>query len=186
MSTASSVRSVDGSSRALPTGTRSCLGITRSSLPGADTREVLQIRLRKGSANTQKGMLRFTDELVAHVARAGASGSRCCEPTRDSGNEGLRASGEAGWQYSIGVRLQKGITRQWRRSRRAPGPRSRTTHRRGGTDRRDHVWRATVDRQTHPAARSASRAVARLAILLFRHGQLLGVYRAAALASGSS
>src|SRR5438046_1801654 len=40
----------------------------------ADTREVLHIRLRKGSANTQKGMLRFCDELIARVARAGASG----------------------------------------------------------------------------------------------------------------
>ena len=33
----------------------------------ADTREVLHIRLRKGSANTQKGMLRFTEELIARV-----------------------------------------------------------------------------------------------------------------------
>jgi hypothetical protein len=31
----------------------------------ADTREVLHIRLRTGSANTQQGMLRFTDELIA-------------------------------------------------------------------------------------------------------------------------
>jgi len=42
----------------------------------ADTREVLHIRLRKGSANTQKGMLRFTDELIARVTRAGASGAK--------------------------------------------------------------------------------------------------------------
>jgi hypothetical protein len=40
----------------------------------ADTREALHIRLRKGSANTQKGILRFTDELIARVARAGATG----------------------------------------------------------------------------------------------------------------
>src|SRR5881397_3439290 len=40
----------------------------------AGTRETLHIRLRKGSANTQKGMLRFTDELIARVNRAGASG----------------------------------------------------------------------------------------------------------------
>ena len=40
----------------------------------ADTREALHIRLRKGSANTQKGMLRFTEELIARVTRAGASG----------------------------------------------------------------------------------------------------------------
>ena len=33
----------------------------------ADTREALHIRLRKGSANTQKGILRFSDELIARV-----------------------------------------------------------------------------------------------------------------------
>src|SRR5271167_811211 len=42
----------------------------------ADTREVLHIRLRKGSANTQKGMLRFTEELIARVSRAGAAGQK--------------------------------------------------------------------------------------------------------------
>src|SRR3954453_10962956 len=42
----------------------------------ADTREALHIRLRKGSANTQKGMLRFTNELIARVNRAGATGDR--------------------------------------------------------------------------------------------------------------
>jgi Transposase DDE domain group 1 len=40
----------------------------------ADTREALHIRLRRGSANTQKGILRFCDELIARVNRAGASG----------------------------------------------------------------------------------------------------------------
>jgi Transposase DDE domain group 1 len=39
----------------------------------AGTGEVLQIRLRKGAANTQRGMLRFTDELIARVDRAGAT-----------------------------------------------------------------------------------------------------------------
>src|SRR2546425_5714927 len=45
----------------------------------ADTREALHIRLRKGSANTQKGMLRFCDELIARVTRAGASEQRSAE-----------------------------------------------------------------------------------------------------------
>jgi len=35
---------------------------------------VLHVRLRKGSANTQRGILRFTDELIARIARAGATG----------------------------------------------------------------------------------------------------------------
>jgi hypothetical protein len=41
-----------------------------------DTGEVLHIWLRKGSANTQKGMLRFCDELIARVNRAGATGTK--------------------------------------------------------------------------------------------------------------
>jgi hypothetical protein len=33
----------------------------------------LHIRLRKGSANTQKGIKRFCEELIARVGRAGAT-----------------------------------------------------------------------------------------------------------------
>jgi hypothetical protein len=76
----------------------------------ADTREVLHIRLRKGSANTSKGMLRFTDELIARVTRAGASGVKLLRA--DSGFWNINVFGRlenAGWQYSIGVRMQKGI-----------------------------------------------------------------------------
>jgi Transposase DDE domain group 1 len=40
----------------------------------ADTGEVLHARLRKGAANTARGILRFVDELVARLRRAGASG----------------------------------------------------------------------------------------------------------------
>jgi hypothetical protein len=76
----------------------------------ADTREVLHIRLRKGSANTQKGMLRFTDELIARVQRAGATGVKLLRA--DSGfwsTKVFKRLENAGWQYSIGVRMQKGI-----------------------------------------------------------------------------
>jgi hypothetical protein len=76
----------------------------------ADTREVLHIRLRKGSANTQKGMLRFTEELIARVSRAGATGSKLLRA--DSGFWSIKVFKrleEAGWQYSIGVRMQQGI-----------------------------------------------------------------------------
>ena len=61
-------------SRAPPTGTRSVLGYHPILATRADTREALHIRLRNGSANTQKGMLRFSDELIARVDRAGATG----------------------------------------------------------------------------------------------------------------
>ncbi|MBK6857932.1 MAG: IS1380 family transposase [Microthrixaceae bacterium] len=37
----------------------------------ADTGEVLHARLRKGSANTARGIIRFIDELLARVERAG-------------------------------------------------------------------------------------------------------------------
>ena len=74
----------------------------------ADTREALHIRLRKGSANTQKGILRFTDELIARVNRAGATGARLLRA--DSGFRNTKVFERletAGWQYSIGVRAIK-------------------------------------------------------------------------------
>ncbi|MGH9083113.1 MAG: IS1380 family transposase [Acidimicrobiales bacterium] len=40
----------------------------------ADTGEVLHARMRKGSANTQRGAKRFVEELVARLRRAGAAG----------------------------------------------------------------------------------------------------------------
>lgn len=76
----------------------------------ADTREALHIRLRKGSANTQKGMLRFTDELIARVNRAGASGVKLLRA--DSGfwnTKVFERLEKAGWQYSIGVRMIKTV-----------------------------------------------------------------------------
>jgi len=40
----------------------------------AGSGEVLHARLRKGAANTARGILRFVDELIARLRRAGASG----------------------------------------------------------------------------------------------------------------
>jgi hypothetical protein len=40
----------------------------------ASSGEVLHARLRKGAANTARGIVRFVDELVARLRRAGASG----------------------------------------------------------------------------------------------------------------
>src|ERR1700710_2899054 len=39
----------------------------------ADTGEVLHLRLRKGAANSARGVVRFTDELIARLDRAGAT-----------------------------------------------------------------------------------------------------------------
>jgi hypothetical protein len=76
----------------------------------ADTREALHIRLRKGSANTQKGALRFIEELIARVGCAGAAGEKLLRA--DSGfwsTKAFERLEKAGWRYSIGVRMQKGV-----------------------------------------------------------------------------
>jgi hypothetical protein len=73
----------------------------------ADSGEVLHIRLRKGSANSARGALRFVDELIARVTRAGATGAKLLRA--DSGfwnNHIFDRLQRAGWQYSIGVRMQ--------------------------------------------------------------------------------
>ena len=54
----------------------------------ADTGEVLHIRLRKGSAASPRGVVRFVDELLARVKRLQ----------------------QAGWLYSISIRVQAGIS----------------------------------------------------------------------------
>jgi hypothetical protein len=76
----------------------------------ADTGEVLHVRLRKGSANTSRGFARFLDELLARVERAGATGPRLLRA--DSGfwnNHTFNRLDRAGWQFSIGVRLQPAV-----------------------------------------------------------------------------
>jgi len=76
----------------------------------ADTREVLHIRMRKGSANPQKGMLRFCQELNARIQRAGASGVKLLRA--DSGfwnTKVFEYLERAGWQYSIGIRNIKKV-----------------------------------------------------------------------------
>jgi hypothetical protein len=76
----------------------------------ADTRETLHIRLRKGSANTQKGIKRFCEELIARVDRAGATGTKLLRA--DSGFWNAKVFElleKAGWQYSIGVRMIKTV-----------------------------------------------------------------------------
>jgi hypothetical protein len=76
----------------------------------AETRELLHLRLRKGSANTQRGILRFADELIARVARAGASGVKLFRADSGFWNVKLFERLErAGWLYSIGVRMTEPV-----------------------------------------------------------------------------
>jgi len=73
----------------------------------AGTGEVLHIRARKGSANTARGALRFVEELIPRVARAGASGPKLLRADSGFWNKKIMARLEsAGWNYSIGVRRQ--------------------------------------------------------------------------------
>jgi Transposase DDE domain group 1 len=73
----------------------------------ADAGEVLHIRLRKGSANTSRGMPRFTDELIARVDRAGATGPKLLRADSGFWSRAIfDRLDRAGWQFSIGVRLQ--------------------------------------------------------------------------------
>ena len=110
----------------------------------ADTGEVLHIRLRKGSANTSARVVRFIDELIARVAAPARRGRGCCGPTSGFWNKQdlRRAWTEAGWQYSIGVRLQARVRAAieqisedaWTDAARLPRDRDRA-------DRRDHARR---------------------------------------------
>jgi Transposase DDE domain group 1 len=74
------------------------------------TGEVLHIRARKGSANTSRGALRFVEELIPRVERAGASGPKLLRADSGFWNTKIMARLErAGWTYSIGVRQQKHV-----------------------------------------------------------------------------
>jgi len=71
----------------------------------ADTGEVLQARMRKGSANTARGTKRFIEELVARVRRAGAAGEIVMR--FDSGfwsNDTIKVLGHLGVRYTMAVR----------------------------------------------------------------------------------
>jgi len=79
----------------------------------ADTNEVLHVRLRKGAANTQRGALRFVDELLARVRRAGAAGQILLRADSGFWNNKVVARLRAqGCRYSIGVTMHKIVTAQ--------------------------------------------------------------------------
>ncbi len=129
----------------------------------AETGEVLHLRLRKGSANTQRGILRFADELIARVTRAGGAGVKLFSRLGVLELQGLRAP-RAG---RLAV-LDRGADDQVRPRGRRADPRGRVAatgrlprHRRG-TDRRNGPGWPAVDRPPRPPARRAGRAVSRL------------------------
>jgi hypothetical protein len=76
----------------------------------ADSGEVLHVRLRKGSANTQRGIIRFVEELIARVRRAGATGPIVLRA--DSGfwsNRLFDTCRRLGVNFSVTVTRQKPI-----------------------------------------------------------------------------
>ena len=78
----------------------------------ADTGEVLHARLRKGSANTQRGVKRFANELVARVRRAGASGPLTLRADAGFYNWDLiNTLTRAGVSWSITVNMNPSIHR---------------------------------------------------------------------------
>ncbi len=89
----------------------------------ADSGEVLHLRLRKGSANTQRGILRFTDEVIARVNRAGASGVKLMRADSGFQNAKVFARLEKAGRLAVLDRRQD--------ERARPRPRR--------TDRRDRV-----------------------------------------------
>ena len=79
--------------------------VERAWKAGAGPGGRLVIRLRKGSANSQKGIKRFCEELIARVDRAGGPARCCCAPTAGWNTKLERA----GWQHSIGVRNNRKV-----------------------------------------------------------------------------
>lgn len=74
------------------------------------TGEVLHVRMRKGQANTQRGAVRFVEELVARVRRAGATGELIMR--FDSGfwsNTTIATLERLGVGYTMGVRMVKSV-----------------------------------------------------------------------------
>jgi hypothetical protein len=129
------------------------------------TGEVLHIRARKGSANTSRGALRFVEELIPRVARAGASGPKLLRADSGFWNTKIMARLQtAGWTYSIGVRQQPHVKaaiaaipeQDWQTLEDYPEGG-------GGADRADDARPPTADRAPHPSGRCAGRVVARLA-----------------------
>ena len=77
----------------------------------ADTNEVLHVRLRKGQAGSQRGALRFVDELLARVRKAGAAGQILLRADSGFWNKKVTARlREHGCRYSIGVTMHQIVT----------------------------------------------------------------------------
>ena len=74
------------------------------------TGEALHVRLRKGASGSGRGALRFVQELIARVRRAGAAGEILVRADSAFWNKQVIAYlARQGCRYSIGVTLQKPV-----------------------------------------------------------------------------
>ncbi|MGH2903259.1 MAG: IS1380 family transposase [Solirubrobacteraceae bacterium] len=79
----------------------------------SDTAEVLHVRQRKGQANTQRGALRFVQELIPRVRRAGARGEILLRGDAGFWNKKVCAYlKKEGCRFSIGVNMHKVVQAQ--------------------------------------------------------------------------
>ena len=109
MSIRSSVRSMAMTSRARAMGTPTRGGIADRRDPLRDGRGVAHPR-EKGLGEHLRGALRFVEESIPGVGRAGASGPKLLRADSGFWNAKIMARLQrAGWTYSIGVRQQKHI-----------------------------------------------------------------------------
>ena len=109
----------------------------------ADTGEILHARMRKGSANTQRGARRFIDELIARTRRAGATGQLTMR--MDSGfwsKHTITTLNRLDVRYTMAVRCGvQGCRGGDRADRRQRLDRHRLPRRRAGAGRRDRPTR---------------------------------------------
>jgi hypothetical protein len=121
----------------------------------ADTGEVLHVRLRKGAANTQRGTVRFVEELVARVRRAGASGELIMR--FDSGfwsNATIATLERLDVGFTMGVRMIKVRGQRHFGHRRVGLDPDRVHQRRRGRGGRVRVQGTPPHRAPHPADRT--------------------------------
>lgn len=78
----------------------------------ADTGEVLHLRLREGAANSQRGISRHLDELIARVGRAAPDAPVLLRADSGFHNEAsFKKLDRCGWQFSVAIRATQPIRR---------------------------------------------------------------------------
>jgi hypothetical protein len=136
----------------------------------ANTGEVLHARLRKGAANTARGILRFVDELIARLRRAGASGELTLR--MDSGfwsAKLLRRLRQHRVRYSVTVRQSKTVRAAIAQIPEQAWVQITYTTGRGRAGRRDRLSGRPADRASGPPPGRPSPAVCHLAVSRLRH-----------------